>query len=366
MDYFSSNHEGRFYSQSPWSPLSADRSKRPKRLIIGIIAFLGLIFYFSLASGGIVGDEETTLFEASKSGATPQHKYAFAAFLAPMARAHPTGNQLNDEDHYMVGIRMLIYQLLHDPTTKTNNSIPFIVLVTENVPEEDRSRLIRDGASIVEVSPIKIDWIKPGRERWANVMDKLHVFELIQYEKILLLDADHVIAKPLDGVFEDSATEILANLRKPEHTLDDEGPQPDTFMMAGNSGPYEADHLYPAPRGDRLNAGFIVLHPSIEMFNHYMTVASIKGRFPGGSPEQDLWNYVHDRNRNMPWTQINPDWTANTPIFNDFEHGIASFHEKYWGCGRDRRLRDVLLRSRWKMEGYFDARDKLLDSKQPK
>jgi len=279
-----------------------------------------------------------------------------------MAPAEPTGNQLNDENHYLVGIRMLIYQLLHDPMTRTNHGIPFVVLVTQEVPQEHRDRLIKDGATIVEVSPINIEWIKPGRPRWAHVTDKLHVFELVQYEKILLLDADHVIVKPLDGVFEDPATEVVSNLGKTENIHDDEGLQPRTFMMAGNSGPYEADHPYPAPRGDRLNAGFVVLHPSVEMFNHYIAVASIEGRFPGSSPEQDLWNYVHDRKGNMPWTQIHPDWTANTPIYNDFEHGIASFHEKYWGCGRDRRLRDVLLRSRWKMEGYFDARDKLLES----
>lgn len=189
-------------------------------------------------------------------------------------------------------------------------------------------------------------------------MDKLHVFELIQYEKVLLLDSDHVVVKSLDGVFQDPATDELPNLGMADHIRDDEGVQPLTYIMAGNSGPREAPHPYPAERGNRLNAGFVVLKPSIAMFNHYMAVASIEGRFPGGSPEQDLWNYVHHRDGNMPWKQINPDWTVNTPCYGDFEHGIASFHEKYWGCKRDLPLRDVLLRSRWKMEGFFDAYDK--------
>ncbi|KAH8598345.1 nucleotide-diphospho-sugar transferase [Bisporella sp. PMI_857] len=327
------------------------------------ISILGLIFFLGIPSRIPIQNRPATKTRTPvlRPGETPNHKYAFAAFLAPMAPATPTGNQLNDENHYMVGIRMLIYQLLHDPVTRTKQNIPFVVLVTEDVPQEHRDRLTKDGAHIVQVSPVVIPWIKPGRERWAHVMDKLHVFELVQYEKILLLDADHVIVKPLDGVFEDPATDIVSNLGKAENTFEDEGLQPKKFMMAGNSGPYTVDHGYPAPRGDRLNAGFVVLHPSIEMYNLYIKVASIEGKFPGGSPEQDLWNYVHDRKRNMPWTQINPDWTANTPIYNDFANGIASFHEKYWGCGRDRRLRDVLLRSRWKMEGYFDARDALLD-----
>jgi len=340
--------------------MSTARARRYVLLAVG--AFTGLCIFLNVGSTipSYTRDTEFSSLSSPMPGQNPHSKYAFAAFLAPMAPAKHTGLELNDEDHYMIGIRMLIYQLLHDPITKTNNSIPFIVLVTETVPREYRDRLTKDGAIIVEVAPVKIDWIKPGRERWENVMDKLHVFELVQYEKILLLDADHVIVKPLDGVFDDPATDILSNLGKQENVRDDEGQQPTKYMMAGNSGPYEADHPYPAPRGDRLNAGFVVLHPSLDVYKYYMRVANIEGRFPGGSPEQDLWNYVHARNGNMPWKQVNPDFTANTPIFNDYVNGIASFHEKYWGCGRDRRLRDVLLRSRWKMEGYFDARDKLL------
>lgn len=264
---------------------------------------------------------------------------------------------LGGEDHYLVGTRMLIYQTLYDPETRTKNNIPFVVLVAHDVPQHDRDILTKDGAIVIEVPPIKIDWIKPGRDRWAQVMDKLHVFKLTQYEKVLLFDCDIVIVKPLDDIFEDPAATVLQNLGKQDKIRDDESTQPSEYLMAGNSGPSEIEHPYPAPRGNRLNAGFVLLKPSIQMFDHYMSVASIEGRFPGGSPEQDLWNYVHRRDGNMPWKQVNPDWTVNTPIYNDYAHGVASFHEKYWKCDRDTKLRDVLIRSRWKMEGYFDARD---------
>lgn len=159
-------------------------------------------------------------------------------------------------------------------------------------------------------------------------MDKLHVFELIQYEKVLLLHSDHVVVKPLDDIFQDAATVEISNLGKPENVQDDEGIQPATYIMAGNSGPRRAPHPYPSERGTRLNAVFVVLKPSIEMYNHYIAVFSIEGRFRGSSPEQDLWNYVHDSKRNMPLQQINPDWTVNKPCYSDYEHGIASFHEK--------------------------------------
>ena len=252
-----------------------------------------------------------------------------------------------------MGTRMLIYQLLHDPETRTNTSIPFVVVVTPNVPEWKRAQLTVDGAIVHEISEIKIDWIKPGRPRWEHVMDKLHVFELVQYDKVLLLDTDMVVTRRLDGIFDDPASNVLPNRGDPAKVAGDEAPQPAEFLMAGNGGP-GADHTYPAPRNDRLNAGFVLFKPSIDMYNYYMSVAQIEGRFPGGSPEQDLWNYAHRRSGNMPWQQLDPDWTINSPSFDDYKHGIATLHEKYWRC-RDAKLRDVLLKSRWKMEGFFNS-----------
>ena len=173
---------------------------------------------------------------------------------------------------------MLIYQLLHDPVTRTNTSIPFVVLVTDDVPQHKRDRLVSDGASVVKVEHITFNWMKPGRERWKYVMDKLRVFELTQFEKILLLDADHVVVKGLDAIFDDPAAAVFPNQGKPGAVLEDEGPQPSHYVMAANSGPFHPNHTYPTTRGNHLNPGFVVLQPSIVMFNHYMTVGAIEGR----------------------------------------------------------------------------------------
>lgn len=60
---------------------------------------------------------------------TPTNNYAFSLFLA----APSMETKSDDDDLYFVGTRMIIYQLLHDPKTRTNNSYPMIVLVTEDV-----------------------------------------------------------------------------------------------------------------------------------------------------------------------------------------------------------------------------------------
>lgn len=269
-------------------------------------------------------------------------KYAYCTFLSPDTQA--TGNSLDNEDHYFTGTRMLIYQLLHDPVTRTTSSIPVIVLVTTDVPQSTRDRLTKDGATVVEVSPLSFDWIKPGRERWMRVMDKLHVFELVEFEKILLLDTDIIILKPLDAIFDEAAADVLPNLGKAAQIHADEAPQPPTYLMAG---------IGDSSKAKGLNAGFVLLRPSLEIYHHYLSIAAIEGRFDGAWPEQDLWNYVHSPDGNMPWKPIPPHWTANSPTYQDYENGISSVHEKYWRCEWDQKLRAVLLKSRFEMEGYW-------------
>lgn len=283
-------------------------------------------------------------------------KNAYCTFLTP---GEPEPGTKTEEDHYFIGVRMLIYQLLHDPATRSNTSIPFVVLVSKDVPQWQRDRLLKDGAHVLEVEPLDFGWVKPGRKRWARVMDKLHIFTLTQFDKVLLLDTDVVVARRLDGVFADPATETLANRGQPDRIAADEASQPTQYMFAANSGPYNPIHVYPTRRGGKINAGFVVVRPDLAMFQHYKSVAAIKDRFNPSSPEQNLMNYIHRRDGNMPWTQLDPDWTTNCPNDSDLQGGVASFHEKYWTYSKDKNLRDMMWRSRWNMEGFWEAAEHL-------
>lgn len=216
-----------------------------------------------------------------------ESRYAFATFLSELDDETTKKDQ---DDVYLTCTRMLAYQLLHDPETRTNTSIPFVVLVSPGVPQEKRDRLTSEGAIVVEFPSINMEWMKPGRERWKHVMDKLNVFQLTQFDKVLLLDSDIVVFKRLDGVFQDPATEIMQNLGMEENIKDDEGTQPQAYLMAADTSPVGgSNHKWPAERTGPLNAGFVVIHPSLEVFNHYIAVAKIEGRTPGTAPENNLW-----------------------------------------------------------------------------
>ena len=290
----------------------------------------------------------------------PRHKYAYCAFLAPREIVPGIGNE---EDKYLTAIRILIYHTMHDSTTRGAGEIPFIVMLTAETDEPTRSQLIEDGATIVDVDPITIDWIKPGRPRWKHVMTKLHMFKLTAYEKVLFLDSDTGIFGPLDGVFNDPATELQTNRLDANMRFGNDSGQPNTYMMAGNSGPARNEMKWPERgirKGEPINAGFVIFKPSLQMFEYQYHLANIEGIFDGDAPEQNLFNYVYRRDGNMPWQQIDALWSVNNPIHDDLLHGVRSVHEKYWRNMNDWRLKEKLIANRWKMEGYLLARQDCL------
>lgn len=291
---------------------------------------------------------------------------AFATFLA--ANANPDrkatdqeSELINDEDDgYYLGTRVLAYQLLHSVTAGTNNSIPFLVLCTTDVSKRKRDRLKHDGATIVLVEKLKAEWIHINVERWADVLAKLRLFQMTEYNKIAFIDADTLVTKPLDGVFFDEATLTQATLPNQDQIKEDEAPLPRTYMLATHGDYFGYEHAWPPPTDlNYLNCGFFVFAPSTTLFNYYMSLLSIPNRFDPGFPEQNLLNYAHRRDGNMPWKPLWYGWNVNWPTEKDWRGGARSFHAKYWDGdpSHDPVLKGIWGRQRAEMEGYYRGRD---------
>ncbi|KAI7127563.1 hypothetical protein KC343_g18649, partial [Hortaea werneckii] len=99
-------------------------------------------------------------------------KYAYATFLAGDSSAIAEDKVL-EHDKYFVATRILAYQLLHAPETKSKHDYPFIVLVTSDVSAEKRERLRKDGAVVWEAPAMDAGWVKTDVSTWQNVMSKL-------------------------------------------------------------------------------------------------------------------------------------------------------------------------------------------------
>ncbi|KAF2123949.1 glycosyltransferase family 8 protein [Dothidotthia symphoricarpi CBS 119687] len=295
------------------------------------------------------------------NAALPLHKsnnYAYAAFLA--APSEITHDAPDEDDMYFVNTRMLIYQALYAPATRTVNSYPFVVLVTPDVTQSKRQRLEADGAQVIEAPKLALK--HSTRKQWRDVLTKLRLFELTQFDKVLFLDSDMLLVKPMDGIFSDPAVEERAN--KNDTSLEtmpaDEAPQPQSYLFAAISGSGSWKHVLP-PKGSRsINAGCVVFRPSLDLFNYYVSLAQpeLEGRFNGRYPEQGLWAYAHRPEGNMPWGRLDPNWNINWATHRDLEYGIASLHSKFWQLDHDPLLRDYGLSVKWTMEGYWEGRER--------
>ncbi|KAL9052176.1 MAG: hypothetical protein Q9162_005571 [Coniocarpon cinnabarinum] len=131
-------------------------------------------------------------------------------------------NDLDDDEpegtSYYLSTRVLLYSLLHSPRSAShrNHTIPVLVLHTPNVPRWQLARLEKDGAVLVPVAPIAHKWIMKGlgSPRWAAVLAKLRLWELEEFDKVCFIDADTLVWKTLDMVFEDEATAVRRTERK--------------------------------------------------------------------------------------------------------------------------------------------------------
>lgn len=289
-----------------------------------------------------------------------EEKFAYVAFLS---KTLSTDNDKWDAEDYFVAVRTLVWQLRHDPETKAAPEIDVVIMVGPGVSEGHRERLRRDGAIVKPVEHVHgkdDEWIVPKTSRWADVMDKLRAWELVEYSKVIVLDGDILLHKPLDGAFTDPGAQLMTTKPNKGHK-DDEPDLPEQYLLSAimdfNPG---AKHDYPpTDRGRRsghFNAGFFLLRPDKKLFQYFVGLLSLKGRFNPGFPEQNLLNYAFRWDGAMPFNELSPMWNTNFPTKYDLEKGCASVHMKWWKV-EDRPMMRFALSKRWQMEGFWVERE---------
>jgi len=277
----------------------------------------------------------------------PATKIAFATLLLPSNTNSTFQSLEKDGDAYFLSTRMLNYQLQHCNKTRSREPIPFLVLVTPEVPSNQCEILQNEGATIVPVEKLPLAWMQPLDERWRDVMVKLRLFQLTFYDQILFFDADTFVMHPLDGIFNDPAAQTRQTLNITP-LEPDEAPLPPTYLFATLPEVVHKSHTYPPITYPYFNAGFFLLSPSIQLFNYYISLLNLPGRFDSTYPEQNLLNYAHRETGNMPWGRLGYKWNINLPNMRDVEGGVKSVHEKLWTEGSVLKPTELGLRRRWR------------------
>jgi alpha-N-acetylglucosamine transferase len=265
-----------------------------------------------------------------------------------------------DDDSYFDFTRVLSYQLLHDETTRSNRSIPFLILVCSSVPAWQKQRLRQDGATVIEAEELHLpSWIKTGVTRWKDQFLKLRLWEMVQYDRILYMDADTTLTGPIDAIFDEQIVKIPAStlsFRK-EQIRRDEAPLPANYLFAArpnNEFTGQRDHPFPPPPTNFFSAGFWIIAPSKEMFSYLLSITGHRRRFNPTTMEQSLLNYAFRREGAMPWFEIGYHWSATWPNMKDFEGGVVSLHEKLQWEGPE-ELQRLWLENKKKMDAFFSS-----------
>ncbi|TID15566.1 Copper-transporting ATPase [Venturia nashicola] len=273
----------------------------------------------------------------------------------------------DQEDLYFTAVRVLSYQLLHQPETRTDLSIPFVVFVTPHVSAEKQAILADEGATVVtlELLEPETNWVNPGEARFIDQFTKLRLFEQTQYEQILYLDADMLLTRSLDAIWNEpeaqQSSETLPAARSwSDLRLTGTSP-PCTYSIVGVSDTGGSEHPFPPPTNLDMNGGFMLLRPSLHLFSYYVSILNTPHSFDSNLMEQALLNHAHRPDGRMPWKSFEPGrWNVNWPRLRDIEGGAASLHDKFWEGTNEVWIERVLVEKWWRaqgrMEGFWVAR----------
>jgi alpha-N-acetylglucosamine transferase len=339
--------------------------KHSRLILIAVaVAAVCTLLFFSFTSIPQLKDSLPRLPSSLSLGSANKTQcdgYAYATFLS--TRTHDD----DEEDIYFTATRALAYQLLHQPSTRSTLGCPFVVIVVPHVSQRKRRVLAQEGATVVEVAPITPkNWtLHPGEDRWIDQFAKLRLFGLTQFERILYMDNDMLVTRPLDDIWQE--TEIATPQKRKSAWDDavDEMTLPENYVLAGVTdaeGPAK-DFTHPAPitPSSRLNGGFWVMRPDKHLFDYYMELLENENVFNSVMMEMGLLNYAHRRKGPMPWAPLRPGkWNSNWPGLQDLESGTATLHDKFWESKNkdwiDRELVEMWWRTQGRMEGYWQKK----------
>jgi glycogenin len=182
-------------------------------------------------------------------------------------------------DSYVEGVIVLHRSLMQSGTT-----YPFLVLTTPNLADRTFQLLNRHGIAYRPIPPIVLDTALPSHQaRWQATYSKLQIFNQIQFDKLVYLDADMLVYQNLDELFS----------------------QP--HMAAVNAG----GRLPEYASWTEFNSGLMVIEPSWQLYEDML--AKLPELYLPAGGDQDFLNAYY------------PDWPRQPE--KHLDHAYNIFHE---------------------------------------
>ena len=254
---------------------------------------------------------------------------------------------------YVMGVRALRASL-----ERVGSPYPLVVVVTDGIGPDDRAVLEADGCLLREVEPIR----PPSglqdhyaNARFAEVWTKLNVWRLTEFERLVVLDADMLVVRPMDELFEveldgDQVAACHACRCNPNRIASYPASWTPANCFYTHLCDGDADTV--DPRDAYFNGGTLVLRPDQEVFEELLAeLGAIDDLTRYVFAEQDFLN-EHYRGR----------WVALPYVYNalktlPFQHptlwddaAVKNIHfiiDKPWESELDPRSRYAALERQW-------------------
>lgn len=203
---------------------------------------------------------------------------------------------------------------LYKSLEKVNSIYPFYVVVTGKNSTEISSELKALKLNVIEESkvidiPIEIKEknIKGGHENWNYSFDKLIIYSLTQFDKIVFLDADLYIVENIDHLFDKK------------------------HMTAATSGRW-----FPGKeKWTKLNSGLMVIEPSERLFEKIVNSISVLNKIDGYVGDQEvIWNYYSEWEKE---NELQLDEKYNV-FFEHLEYYIKKLNYTIFDKNNDRNI----------------------------
>ncbi|KAF8473276.1 nucleotide-diphospho-sugar transferase [Kalaharituber pfeilii] len=246
--------------------------------------------------------------------------------------------------------------LLHHSLQKHNSKYPLIVLVTQTIIDQP------DILHVLAKCQIETKFIKPLypsikseflAPRLEDAWTKLRVFEMVEWDTVVLLDADMLLKRNIDELFDIVLPEdwiaathaCVCNSANAVWAPKDWKPENCAYTGLPPYPPNQRTHTF-------LNSGLVILHPSHQHFNHIAHFLATSPLVPTlHFADQDLLAEIF----RGKWKPLG--WQYNALKTGRYQHPkmwrdeeVRNIHyiiEKPWCVGREKGGRNEVVNGWW-------------------
>ena len=242
--------------------------------------------------------------------------YTYATF---MATRNPSL-----KDPYFLAIQSLVYRILWSQRSRSEK-YPVVVFVAHYVTAEQRAVLSGAGAIVRELAPLEWNPNKPGVfKHWKDLFAKLNMWNEVEFERILFLDAD---AFPFANIDEMFTIAPVQECKGEKMTLDDMIPDNvplcESYIFAGVSADPEN---FPQ---SNINVGAMVFTPSVGMYKRLVQNYVKTDKYDCLMAEQAYLDWQFRLDGPFPPSILERKWGGYFPK-PDEEGKLNVVHEKLW------------------------------------